>query len=165
MSAIVNNAKQGVSGMGSSIAKGDIAGTFGNSLGIAFGQGTANAVSKISSKIGNQVIADTKGTVMAPIAGIKTLVNGGSLGDAAGTAFHSAFDPGIALVKDIGEGTGALHKAAPPPALGYSQTPQDYAAKQAAQRAAAARQSQIDTQTQTPGRGGTILTDNYRYNT
>ncbi len=55
-------------------------------------------------------------------------------------------------------------KSDAPPASIVAADPVAIEAQNKAQRAAAARQSQIDNQTQSPGRGGTILTNNYRYN-
>lgn len=59
---------------------------------------------------------------------------------------------------------GLLPTAGNVPNIGV-QDPKLVKAQNDAARAAAARQAQIDQMTGAPGRGGTILTDSYKYNT
>ncbi len=84
-------------------------------------------------------------------------------------------------IKDVGESVGTVIKdiskstvepfmsglqgdKKPVPNIAV-QDPNAVKAQNEAQRAAAVRQAQVDQMTSTPGRGGTILTDNYNYRT
>lgn len=144
--------------------------------------GVVNTVKNTASSVGSAA-ADTVGDIFKnPIKG---LGEAGSM--YVGTMTGGAFS-GLAAqktAKGVAEGNGIIPSAsaanqsvltstglgdtifgAKPTAPNITvQDPNAVASQQAAARAAAARQAQIDQKTSTPGRGGTILTDNYQYKT
>lgn len=78
---------------------------------------------------------------------------GGTLGNALGNAKET-------LVKPLMEGISGGPQDIPSVA---AEDPSAVAAADKKAQAAAKRQTQIDILTKKPGRGGTILTDNYQY--
>lgn len=98
-----------------------------------------------------------------------SVVSGGQLTDTVHGATHPG-DKGIVggaaagFNESGGLGQALMGQPAQVPNIAI-QDPTAVAAQQTAQRAAAVRQAQIDQQTNMPGRGGTILTNNYQYRT
>lgn len=114
----------------------------------------ANPLAGVAAQVGGKIIqsGDPSGVqardVFAPIAAGRTLVEGGK----------AAVQGGISVGQEIGllpEDPTAPNIAAEDPAA--------RASADAKARARAKRQAEVDILTGTPGRGGTILTDNYDY--
>lgn len=104
-------------------------------------------------------------TVKAPVNTVESMYNtakdGGSLGSILGAGVRQATKPGIALAKDV---LGGVMGKPDQPANIAADDPaaiEDAAKKE---KARAKRQAQIDILTDRPGRGGTVLTDQYTYN-
>lgn len=104
-------------------------------------------------------------TVKTPVNTVGSMYNtakdGGSLGSILGAGIKQAAKPGVTLAKDV---LGGVMGKPDQPANIASEDPAVVAAEAEKEKARAKRQAQIDILTDRPGRGGTVLTDQYTYN-
>jgi hypothetical protein len=104
-------------------------------------------------------------TVKGGLAAGKKLVNGGSLGGSAAAGVKTTFAPGVKAAAGVagdfaGGVIGGEQEVADP---GTPIDPNAVAEANKKEKARARRQAEIDILTDRPGRGGTILTDQYQY--
>lgn len=132
----------------------------------AVAQTVFNPIATIGERTGNKIatsLGDFNRTsqeqLYKPIAGfVGSLSKGESVGSAVGALISPTKNQVGGWISDVKGKPGAQQTVNTP-------DPAAIAAQNDAQRAAAGRQAQIDTANTAPGRGGTILTQNYRYNT
>lgn len=108
-----------------------------------------------------QVVQGAKGLA----AGGKKIINGGGLGGGAGAGLRTAYEPGVkaaaGMAGDFAGGViGGEQNVADP---GTPVDPNAVNEANKKEKARVRRQAEIDILTDRPGRGGTILTDQYNY--
>lgn len=120
----------------------------------------SGAVSSIS-KVGNAVWQGAKTAYdYNPYLIVGRTVSAMSHGDSLGQSLGSGIAPAVDNTKNLV--SGIMGSSAAPPNIA---TPDPAAIAAASKQAqiAAMRQAQIDAQSNSPSRGGTVLTDNYSY--
>lgn len=100
-------------------------------------------------------------TAKAGITAASDIVKGDNIGQAIGEGVKSGTANYVDFAKNIGQGLGIVGG---PVQQAQITSAADTEAAQAKATAAAARQAQVDLIKQNPGRGSSILTDNYNYN-
>ena len=126
-----------------------------------------NTVSDIGTSIKEGKPLKALGQAGAAYAGA---ITGGVLGGAAAQKTTKSISEGASIVSGVKSGTmqtaqtaGIIDSPEPLPSV-VIEDPAQVAERDKMEKARARRQAQIDLQKGQPGRGGTILTDQYRYN-
>ena len=130
-------------------------------------QTVKNTVSDIGTSIKEGKPLKALGQAGAAYAGA---ITGGVLGGAAAQKTTKSISEGASIVSGVKSGTmqtaqtaGIIDSPEPLPSV-VIEDPAQVAERDKMEKARARRQAQIDLQKGQPGRGGTILTDQYRYN-
>lgn len=122
--------------------------------------GVVNTVRKVADPFITQVRKDVVGMAMSGPKAIQSLSRGEGLQKAISANLHSSLDPGLDLVKGAKSAFTGEDKNVPNIA---AEDPELKAQRDQAARARAKRQEEVNLLTGQPGRGGTVLTDNYNY--